>query len=228
MADPHVLGHLEYLWRVGYETECAEIGDSVDVEVAALWSGEQGAFTAALLRSGFLDDRGGVLCIHDLMDHAPEHVKGRLRQRKHRDHNATVTDVSRDCHVTVTPLVEVSRVENRGDEKKTPRKRGASASPRVPDPRVKVVGDAISDLYLKTHGDELIGQGQMRKGIKALLKTRTEDQIIGLYSEYLKANGFYSDHTFGKFPAWIASLASQPNRPGYVSPDPKPGEKIVW
>ena len=47
MPRPHVLGHLEFLWKVAYASGNARIGDAVDVELAAAWEGEPGALAAA-------------------------------------------------------------------------------------------------------------------------------------------------------------------------------------
>lgn len=87
MPEPHVRGHLEYLWEAAYENGEEFIGDSVDVELAASWTGESGQLTDALTtcggegRIGFIENIDGDYFIHDLWDHAPEYVQKR-RQRE--------------------------------------------------------------------------------------------------------------------------------------------------
>lgn len=95
MPEPYVLGHLEYLWAVGYESGSDSIGDSLDVELAARWQGERGVFTQALLASGFLDEaEEGLLSIHDLHDHAPEYVRRRFdREHARRLAGKTLRDL---------------------------------------------------------------------------------------------------------------------------------------
>lgn len=108
MPEPHVLGHLEYLWKVAYQSGDAKIGDAVDVELAAKWIGirtvpgssgirpgssgevpftpsaEAGKFCAAALKAGFLDEKDGSFYIHDLVDHEPDYVKDRRRKERER------------------------------------------------------------------------------------------------------------------------------------------------
>lgn len=90
---PHVLGHLDFMWHSAHARADEPLGDARDVELAAEWTGEPGAFAAALHRVRFLDDEGGATpCfrVHDLYDHAPEAVKKRIdraeaRKKKNTD-----------------------------------------------------------------------------------------------------------------------------------------------
>lgn len=89
MPRPHVLGHLEFMWRVGYSSGNAIIGDEIDVELAAEWAGEPGAFVRALCDPAIrLLDKGedGRYEIHDLHDHAPRYVQERWRKEQERKH----------------------------------------------------------------------------------------------------------------------------------------------
>lgn len=103
MPEPHILGHLEYLWRRAYESGDPVIGDALDVEIAAGGAGERGKFTSALVEcgapvgSGFVevDDRG-VYSIHDLWDHAPDYVKRRFdREESRLRRGVTRSDIAR-------------------------------------------------------------------------------------------------------------------------------------
>ena len=88
MPRPHVLGHLEFLWRVGYASGNPVIGDSLDVEIAAEWTGDVGALTKALLEVKLIDEsKHGKLLrfkIHDLHDNAPDYVQARYRMNNWR------------------------------------------------------------------------------------------------------------------------------------------------
>ena len=78
---PHVLGHLEYLWHAAHTRADEPLGDARNVELLAGWTGEPGAFAAALHRVRFIDDVGGATAsfvVHDLYDNAPEAVKKRI------------------------------------------------------------------------------------------------------------------------------------------------------
>ena len=87
MPEAHVLGHVEMMWEVAYESGNAVLGDSVDVELAAGWIGEPGLLCRALaecggkLRSGLIEEVGdGIWQVHDLLDHAPEYVDSRRKR----------------------------------------------------------------------------------------------------------------------------------------------------
>lgn len=86
IPEPHVYGHLEYLWSVGYESGNEFIGDSISVELSAKWAGERGALCEALLDCGFIDAiEGGNYVIHDLLDHAPAYVLKRFQKEYERN-----------------------------------------------------------------------------------------------------------------------------------------------
>lgn len=87
LPPPHVLGHLEYLWRVGYASGNPVIGDDLDVELAAMWHGERGVLVRALVdpRVQLLDQLDDErYAIHDLWDHAPTWAKVRRYKRMAR------------------------------------------------------------------------------------------------------------------------------------------------
>lgn len=83
--EPLVLGCLEFLWHVAYESGEAVIGDTLDVELAAKWPGERGVFCKALLDVRFIDEiEPGRYTIHDLYDHAPDYVRKRMEREASR------------------------------------------------------------------------------------------------------------------------------------------------
>ena len=82
---PHVVGYLEVMWHVGYESGNALLGDQIDVELAAQYPGLPGKLFRALLECAFIDGvEDGRYAIHDLYDHAPEYVQRRLRREIER------------------------------------------------------------------------------------------------------------------------------------------------
>jgi hypothetical protein len=103
MPAPHVLGHLEYLWIPCYENGNPEIGDSVDIELAAGWVGEPGKLCRALLEcggtgaAGFIEEIPGKperYQIHDLYDHAPEYVRKRFdREAARQAQGKTLSEI---------------------------------------------------------------------------------------------------------------------------------------
>lgn len=96
MPEAHVLGHVEMMWEVAYEAGNAVLGDSLDVELAAGWVGDEGALTRGLMtcggstRAGLIEETepgSGVFQVHDLLDHAPDYVESRRKriEEKGRD-----------------------------------------------------------------------------------------------------------------------------------------------
>ena len=93
IPSPHLLGHLEALWEGPYETGDSVLGDSLAVEAAAEWDGEDGVLCEALLncggpgRAGFIEEvqgRSGIYQIRNLLRNAPEYVKRRYRREQQR------------------------------------------------------------------------------------------------------------------------------------------------
>ena len=76
------LGSLELLWHSCYQAADDYIGDEEDVEALAEWQGEPRKLFTALVAAGFVEpdpDRGGYR-VHDLFDHAPQHVRERVER----------------------------------------------------------------------------------------------------------------------------------------------------
>ena len=83
MPRPHVVGHLECLTH--YVSHHHPTGDITgladeDIELAAEWEGEPGAFVAAAIAERFVDRDEEGTRIHDWMDWAPDWVKKRVRR----------------------------------------------------------------------------------------------------------------------------------------------------
>lgn len=84
-------GVLEHGWEVAYEAGDDRLGNPDAVEAACRWRGERGVCFAALRdaggapgRVGFIEEREGVWCVHDLYDHAPDYVRKRAAREEQR------------------------------------------------------------------------------------------------------------------------------------------------
>lgn len=93
---PHALGYLECLWEVAYEHGNPDIGDALDVELAAQWPGERGKLCDALAtcggtgRAGFIEQtEDGRYQVHDLFDHCPDYVHRRHAKESERQLDKT-------------------------------------------------------------------------------------------------------------------------------------------
>jgi hypothetical protein len=85
ICKPQAVGHLEYLWWKVYECKPV-LPDGMlhdwepgDIEDAGEWDGEAGAFVAALVKAGFVEQHGDIHAIHDYGVWAPNYVQQRWR-----------------------------------------------------------------------------------------------------------------------------------------------------
>ena len=89
VPEPHALGYLEYLWRVGYASGNPVVGDELAVELSSKWPGERGILCKALIESGLIDKlEDGKFGIHDLHENAPDYVLSRFRMERYRKSRA--------------------------------------------------------------------------------------------------------------------------------------------
>lgn len=131
-------------------------------------------------------------------------------------------------YTTSSDAIEQRRGEERREEEKknkdtcsaTLRRPKPSAKTPSTDPRVKVLGDQISDAYLASTGLPLGSQGRMRKNIKASIMAGMEPEtILADYREYLlTTKGFYRDKAWGKFEGWRNERAGGKRGPTFISP----------
>lgn len=102
MPAPHIHGHLDYLWRVAYDSEKFTF-NSVEIEIAAEWRGDADVFTNALIKTRFLDEIDDDLYeIHDHKDHEPEWYHSRVRKRNYREKKRKDREEQEDCPGTGT------------------------------------------------------------------------------------------------------------------------------
>lgn len=83
-------GRVHFVWDVAYDRADALIGDRLDVELAACWKGEPGAFCKAMADCRLLDEHEGKFYVHDLEDHCPEYVLKRIQRKMHAASQDTV------------------------------------------------------------------------------------------------------------------------------------------
>jgi hypothetical protein len=120
ISKAQTLGHLELLWHSTYSNCDPNVGDFIDIEVAAEWEGECGDFAKALETRGFIDRIGDSdeYEIHQWSEHAPPYIKRKLLRQKPSSVNKcpTLTD---NCKPSVNKSEpEVKRIEEKGIEEK--------------------------------------------------------------------------------------------------------------
>ncbi len=137
MEPVHVMGHVISFWMWCVDNAPSGQLDGISVrsiERAAQWSGEKGAFVAALADSGLLDEQNkGEYSIHDWEDYTGALTTKRAKdaQRKREERKTaksaaeTVQEASDGCPQDVpessAPRVEKSRVEkNKKTNKEKP------------------------------------------------------------------------------------------------------------
>ena len=124
LPAPYVHGHLDYLWRVAYDSERFTF-NSIEIEIAAEWNGERGMFTEACIESGFLDKTDeDQYEIHDHEDHEPEWYKSRIRKRNYRENKKQDDGVSRDSPGTGTGQSGTTAGQERHKEGKGKERQG--------------------------------------------------------------------------------------------------------
>lgn len=129
-----VVGHLHYLWWwcLDYAADgdlsgftCEEIAD------AAEWQGDASDFVVALGESGFLDQHGDRLTIHDNEDYngklrdARDRNRDRQREWRERKKTVTVTSPLPNGYVTGLPYPTVPNPTEHHHDAHAPAKNGA-------------------------------------------------------------------------------------------------------
>lgn len=81
LPAPYVMGLLEMMWQTGYIGGSDVLGDEVDVEAAAEWPGEPGAFFKAVRDRWVVQGDDKRWRIHDFWDHAPQYVQRKAKRK---------------------------------------------------------------------------------------------------------------------------------------------------
>ena len=90
LPRPYVLGLLETLWSVGWESGNPILGTAQDVEVACEWPGEEGVLFKALKEARWVDeDAPGIYSIHHFWHHCPDYVEKRHKREMERQNRGT-------------------------------------------------------------------------------------------------------------------------------------------
>jgi hypothetical protein len=94
IPEAHVWGLLEMVWESSYQSGNPVLGTSIQVEMAAGWTGERGVLTKALMEcKGTMHDHGFIKTVegkedcyqvHDLMQNAPAYVQKRFAREEER------------------------------------------------------------------------------------------------------------------------------------------------
>lgn len=110
MPEPHVVGHLTYLWLWAIDNAPDGVLPASPrvIARAAWWTGDPLAFLAAVVGAGLIDQSGDLLTIHDWETYTGKLIgqreANRQRQQRHRDRNRANRndDVPANDGVTVT------------------------------------------------------------------------------------------------------------------------------
>jgi len=191
------LGSLELIWHGCYQTADDYLGDEVDVEAAADWRGESGKLAAALLAAGFIEadpERPGYR-VHDLFDHAPQHVKDKLERELARQQAGESLSEARSRAGKAGRAAQLAR----------------TSAEQAPD-----TSGQVPKQVLGTRGQiAAVGRGEARRGFKsnaqqAALGGGFTADIEAVYAKYPrkigKAKGMAIAAREIKTPADLAAL----------------------
>lgn len=175
LAEPHVVGHLVYLWLWALDNAAdGTLPSSARiVEKAAGWQGGAGLFVQAMIDAGMVNVQGDSWHIHDWDDYAGKLMDRRKsnaeRQKAWRDRHKTDTEASGDDPVTVT----------------SPSRNGATVPYRtVPNPTVPENGD----LTVPPQAADAEPPTPIGKAVKRA-KNGTDGEAYALVDAYAVAKG---------------------------------------
>ncbi len=116
MSRGATIGHLITMWL--WALDNAPTGDITDLTPQELsevvdWGGDPNQFRQSLIESGFLDNEGGKITIHNWQDYAGRLIEKRVSHAEQmRQFRAEKACASRDDHVTTNSTVPNSTVPN--------------------------------------------------------------------------------------------------------------------
>ena len=137
----YALGHLASLWtwvlRMAPDGNLSSFEDD-DIEIAAQWEGEPGAFVEACVARKLLDRRGGALSVHDWEDFSGS-LKAAERARNYRARKAESKATSRDGHARSRDITQTDQTRpTRPDQTDHGAERSAFASAPPPPAVVEI------------------------------------------------------------------------------------------
>lgn len=140
LPRPYVKGLLTTMWDVANATGNPYLGGPEDVEAAAEWPGEPGAWFAAMRgdaggHGAWIDETepgSNRYRVHDYYDHAPKYVKNRwyMEQRRRRSGKRHLKLVA-GGGAAPEPGAEVGEAGASGDEPAAPAALAASSAPEA-------------------------------------------------------------------------------------------------
>lgn len=152
MPEPHVVGHLAYLWL--WALDNAPDGrlprSARIIARAAWWEGEVDTWVAALLKCGWIDDEDGDLCIHDWGQYAGKLIDQRRasadRQKRFRERKQDVTPPS---HPPEQPVTVTSPLRNGLPYRTEPNNTEPTITPSVSPPVESVAAETATAEKVK-------------------------------------------------------------------------------
>ncbi len=201
-------GVLELMWEVSYESGDERLGSPDAVEAAARWRGERGACFAALRDStgqgavGFIEERGGVWCVHDLWDHAPDYVRKRATREEQRRVKGRSLAAERRAVTGQSPGSDRALTPPRTPAPaRAPKKplRAAEAAPLEGEaPEYKATVAALFTIFREDRGRDPQPDGKNWTALKRLRAKHPDAEIIrrwgnGVPAKYKRRTSSFVD-----------------------------------
>ncbi len=147
LPRPYVLGLLEVLWSVAYESGRPIIGNSEDIEIAAEWPGNPGEFFGAMRDGRWIDSVDGaddLWEIHDLLENAPDYVRKRASRDRSQKTKGLANSGSEGESGKTKDLCTVSSADVRHPADSGRQRRPSPPLPSQPIPKKKNEDEASS------------------------------------------------------------------------------------
>jgi hypothetical protein len=202
IPEAHLYGHLQMLWDAAYEFG-EDIGDDVDVEINAGWTGEPGVLCNAMAacagvgREGFIEpnpDKPGQWRVHDLYDHAPKYVQKRMEREAERlKRGQTITDIRRTAAKEMHKRKQAKQADANGIHLQTDADKGEQmdASGRTPSP---APSPSPSTSSLRSEGESQLPLEDVRDGVDEVVSLWREIAVPAGLPDVLEVDGKRKGH----------------------------------
>jgi hypothetical protein len=203
-----------------------------DIEIAANWAGEPGAFISGLATVGFLDGEDGAFTVHDWAEHNPwaanrgrriEAARAAASIRWERAAQPTSHRIAEKGDATRMPVAYEPHANSNADSMPTTQpdptqpnltpKPSAAAAASVADdcesvdPRHRPVREFIQEMQLKNFRVKCQWDGSEGKALDRLLSANpswTEGQILEMVRNRFESEGIASDRPR----KWLPNIGS--------------------
>jgi hypothetical protein len=201
-----------------------------DIEIAANWAGEPGAFISGLTAVGFLDGDDGAFTVHDWAEHNPwaanrgrriEAARAAASIRWERAAQPTSERMAEKSHATRMPVAYEPHANSNADSMPTtqpnptrpPTAKPSAADASVADdfesvdPRHTPVRAFIQEMHLKNFRVKGQWDGSEGKALERLLSANpswTEEQILEMVRNRFESVGIASDRPR----KWLPNIGS--------------------